>query len=149
MTSSKSFQYTALALFISSLAHIIGHFLGPEAIGFMGAPPDFVEGARQGTWLYYTTILGIIGLLFTLAYAAYKDHKGKAARLFLWIFAIIFTFRGLLFILFIPPIISGEIGASAAKFWFHFFASLYVLSIGLALVRGLWKTRIVTHHDIA
>lgn len=115
--------------------------MGPETIGFMGAPPDVVEGASQGTPLYYAMIIGIVGLLLALAWLAWRPNKGRIARWVLWLFAAIFSLRGALFLLFIPTILKADFGPEATKFWFHFGASLFVLSIGLTLSLGLWKTR--------
>lgn len=130
-----------MALLIAALGHVVGHFMGPEAVKFMGAPPDVVQGARDKTILYHIMISGIIVLLSVLAILSWKRSKGRYARLFLWLFSGIFIIRGLLFLLFIPPMISGSLGPSPIKFWFHFLASLYVLSIGVALAIGLRKTR--------
>ena len=55
MTASRRFRYAAVALTVGALAHIIGHVMGPKTIEFMGAPPDVVQGARNGTCLLYTS----------------------------------------------------------------------------------------------
>jgi len=141
MTSRASFHYAGGALIIGALTHIAGHIIGPEAIGFMGAPPDVVQGARDGTLLYYAMITAIIGLLLGLAWLAFRQASHRASRLCLWVFAVIFTIRGLLFIVFIPAALKGIYGPDPTKFWFHFFASIFVLSIGIALIKGLWKTK--------
>lgn len=129
---------------IGACAHIAGHFMGPKAIEFMGAPPDVVQGARDRTCLYYTMIVSITGLLTSLAWLAFKKAKQKLPRIILWVFSVIFTVRGAFFLLFIPAILDGSFRPMPLKFWFHFFASIFVLSIGLALVNGLWKTRVRT-----
>lgn len=126
---------------IGAFAHIAGHFMGPKAIEFMGAPADVVQGAREGTYLYYTMIVSITGLLTGLAWLACKKAKHKLTRIFLWGFSVIFTVRGAFFLLFIPAILKGAFGPMPLKFWFHFIASIFVLSIGFALMNGLWKTR--------
>lgn len=141
MGANRSFLYAACALILAALAHIAGHLMGPEAIGFMGAPPDVVQGARDGTVLYYAMMAGIVGLLFGLAWLILRQSDGKLSRILLWIFAVIFSLRGALFVLFIPPLIKGELGPDPTKFWFHFFASIFVLSIGVSISWGLWKTR--------
>jgi hypothetical protein len=141
MTSKLSFQYAAIALIIGALAHIGGHIMGPDTIGFMGAPPDVIQGARDGTLLYYAMMAGIIGLLSGLAYLAWSKKKGRVVRLVLWVFTIFFILRGMIFVFFIWPAITGFMGDDLAKFWFHFIASLFILTIGLALGLGLWKTR--------
>lgn len=141
MTESLGFRYATVAFAIGALAHIIGHLMGPQTIEFMGAPPDVVQGARDGTLLYYALMSGIIGLLLGLAWLSATKATHKLARIFLWIFSIIFTLRGLLFLLFIPAIFTGNFGPMPIKFWFHFCASIFVLSIGMALMSGLWKTK--------
>ena len=141
MSARSSFRYAAGALMLGALAHIAGHRMGPETIGFMGAPPDVVQGARDGTALYYAMITAIIGLLFGLAWLAYKTHRQRLPRICLWVFAVIFMLRGLLFVAFIPAALSGNYGPDPAKFWFHFCASIFVLTIGMSLTNGLWKTR--------
>jgi len=141
MTASRSFRYAAVALTVGALAHIIGHVMGPKTIEFMGAPPDVVQGARDGTFSYYAMMTGIIGLLSGLAWLSFTKTTHKLSRICLWVFSVIFTLRGLLFLLFIPAIFVGNFGPMPIKFWFHFFASIFVLSIGMALVRGLWKTK--------
>ncbi|MEP1230971.1 MAG: hypothetical protein ABJG88_09880 [Litorimonas sp.] len=125
---------------IGALGHVAGHVMGPETIAFMGAPPDVVKGARDGTVLYYVMMIAIIGLLSGLAYLSKKQNKNQLTRLFLWVFTCILLLRGLLFILFIPPIINGTLGPDPRKFLFHFFASIFVLTIGMSLVPGLWKS---------
>ena len=141
LNSNAYFSYAAIALTIGALVHVVGHFMGPETIEFMGAPPDVVQGARDGTALYYAMIIVIIGLLSSLAYFTKKKKKNRLIRLFLWVFAGIFLLRGLLFILFIPPILNGTLGPDPSKFLFHFFASIFILTIGVSLVQGLWKSR--------
>lgn len=139
--SKAYFLYSAIALTIGALVHVVGHFMGPETIAYLGAPPDVVQGARDGTALYYAMIIAIIGLLSGLAYLAKKQKKNQLTRIFLWAFAGIFLLRGLLFILFIPPVLSGTMGPDPRKFLFHFFASIFILTIGMSLVLGLWKSR--------
>lgn len=139
--SKEYFSYAAIALTIGALGHVVGHFMGPETIAFMGAPPDVVQGARDGTALYYIMIISIVGLLFGLAYFANMQKKNQLTRLFLWTFAGIFLLRGLLFVLFVPPIINGRLGPDPHKFLFHFISSIFVLTIGMSLVLGLWKSR--------
>ena len=141
LSSKAYFSYAAIALTIGALGHVVGHFMGPETIAFMGAPPDVVQGARDGTALYYTMMIAIIVLLSSLAFLARKQKKNQLIRLFLWAFSGIFLLRGLLFILFIPPILNGTLGADPSKFLFHFFASIFVLTIGISLVLGVWKSR--------
>jgi len=141
MTATRNFYYAAMALMIGAFAHIVGHIMGPEAIGFMGAPPDVVQGARDRTLLYYAVLVCIIGLLFGLAWLSLRKTKHKLSRICLWVFSVIFTVRGLLFLLFIPAVLKGNFGPVPSKFWFHFFASIFVLSIGLSLMCGLWKTK--------
>lgn len=141
LSSKTCFSYAAAALIIGSLGHVVGLFMGPETIAFMGAPPDVIQGARDGTALYYAMILAIISLLSGLAYLAKKNNKGHLTRLFLWVFTSIFLIRGLLFILFIPPILSGNLGPNSSKFFFHFFASIFVLTIGMSLAFGLWSSQ--------
>lgn len=139
--SKAYFSYAATALIIGALGHVVGHFMGPETIAFMGAPPDVVQGARDGTTLYYAMILAIIVLLLGLAFLTRKQKKRPLTRLFLWVFAGIFLLRGVLFILFIPPLFNGTLGPDANKFLFHFFASIFVLTIGISMAQGLWKSR--------
>ena len=139
LNSNAYFSYAAIALTIGALVHVVGHFMGPETIEFMGAPPDVVQGARDGTALYYAMIIVIIGLLSSLAY--FTKKKTRLIRLFLWVFAGIFLLRGLLFILFIPPTLNGTLGPDPSKFLFHFFVSIFILTIGVSLVQGLWKSR--------
>lgn len=139
--SKACFSYAAVALTIGALVHVVGHFMGPETIAFMGAPPDVVQGARDGTALYYAMIIAIIGLLSGLAYLAKKQKKNRLIRIFLLAFAGIFFLRGLLFILFIPPVLNGTLGPDPSKFLFHLFASIFILSIGMSLVLGLWISR--------
>jgi len=144
MRAAGRFKYASLALIVGVLGHIIGHIMGPETIGFMGAPPDVVQGALDRTILYYVMMTGIIGLLSGLAWLAWTKTNHRVSRIILWIFSVIFTLRGALVLFFIPAIFKGYFGSDPTKFWFHFCASIFVLSIGLALVSGLWKTR-VTH----
>ena len=140
MTTSISFRYASSALMMGAFAHIAGHIMGPEAIEFMGAPPDVVQGAREGTFLYYAIIASIIGLLLGLAWLSLRKTTHKLSRICLWVFSVIFTMRGILFFLFFPAILKGNFGPMPIKFWFHFCASIFVLSIGLALMSGLWKS---------
>jgi len=62
------FNYAALALALGSLAHVIGFFMGPDAIAFMGAPQEFVQGYRNGDWVWTAFVtFSIAGLLACLA----------------------------------------------------------------------------------
>ena len=96
MSARSSFRYAAGALMLGALAHIVGHLMGPETIGFMGAPPDVVQGARDGTALYYAVMIAIIGLLMGLAWLTFKKTNHGVARFCLWVFVVIFTLRGCL-----------------------------------------------------
>lgn len=141
MKAPRSFRYAAVALTIGALAHIIGHVMGPKTIEFMGGPLDVVQGARDGTLLYYAVMAGIIGLLSGLAWLSFTKTTHKLSRICLWFFSVIFTVRGAFFLLFIPAILERNYGPMPIKFLFHFFASIFVLSIGMALMSGLWKTK--------
>ena len=119
--------------------------MGPDAIAFLGAPDEFVQGARDGDWLWTIAVtLGIAGLLAGLAWLLWRARPpkvgGKVTRLILWLFAVIFTLRGLMVSLFVPAIMARNYG-DPALFWFHVGASIFVLTIGLAMVHGLFKTR--------
>ena len=144
MTARKAFTYSAIALFIGGAIHIIGYFLGPETIEFLGAPAGTVQSMRDGTSPALIACFAIAALLFGLSYLSYRASKerdfGKIPRLILILFAAIFTVRGVLVVIFIPGIVKWSFGPDPAKFWFHVFASLFVLSIGLALTKGLVKT---------
>ena len=142
ITESRSFYYAATALSVGALAHVVGHIMGPKAIEFMGAPPDVVLGAQDKTLLYYVIMVSITGLLLGLAWLSFTKTRHKLSRICLWVFSVIFAIRGLLFLLFIPAIFARNFGPTPIKFWFHFFASIFILSIGLALMNGLWKTKL-------
>lgn len=144
MKATQYFTYAAICLIIGGVSHIIGYFMGPEAVDFMGAPPETVQSMKDGTWPAKIACFSIAGLLFVLALlclnARPPKKAGKIARVVLIVFSLIFTLRGLLVVLFIPGVVTGNMGADPLKFWFHVFASLFVLSIGLAMTKGLVKT---------
>ncbi|NNC38672.1 MAG: hypothetical protein HKO02_14535 [Hyphomonadaceae bacterium] len=145
MQAKTSFGYAAIALGVGSLVHIVGLALGPDALAFLGAPQEFVQGARDGDWLWTSIVtLGIAGLLAILAWLSWRaktlrENDGMA-RSILWLFAGIFTLRGLMVGLFVPAIMERNIG-DPSLLWFHVGASVFVLTIGLALLHGLYKTR--------
>ena len=120
MAATRNFRYAAIALMIGAFAHIVGHIMGPKAIEFMGAPPDVVQGARDGTLLYYAMLTSIAGLLSGLAWLSFRKTTHKLSRICLWLFSVIFTMRGVLFLLFIPAILKGNFWPMPIKFWFHF-----------------------------
>ncbi len=138
-------RYAALALTAGALLHVVGLLMGPDAIAFLGAPPDVVQSVEDKTLYGPSITLAIAALLAGLAWLAWRsDFKGsssKITRLVLWVFTVIFTLRGLLTFLFIPMIMTNTTGPSPVKFWFHIGAGLFVLSIGVALGLGLWKTK--------
>lgn len=145
MKPALFFNYAALALFAGALLHVVGLLMGPDAIEFLGAPKEFVEGARNGDWAWTAFVtLGIAALLAGLGFLSLRARPprtlGKFSRFILIAFAAIFTVRGILAAFFLPAIFKGEIGPDPLNFWFHFAASLFVLSIGLALTKGLVKT---------
>lgn len=142
MEAKALFIYAALALALGSLVHVIGFFMGPDAIAFLGAPQEFVQGYRDGNWTWTAFItFSIAGLLAGLALLSWnaKASSNKALRAILWLFAFIFTLRGLFIFHFVPAIMAGRDGGDAMLFWFHVGASFFVLTIGLALGLGLWK----------
>lgn len=145
MSAKALFNYAALALGAGALLHIGGLLMGPDAIKFLGAPPEVVQSVADGSFYGPAITLAIAGLLAGLAFLSWKAKSGsnKIIRATLWLFAFIFTLRGLLIFLFVPAIMAGRNGGDAKLFWFHVGASLFVLTIGLALAMGLWKTRAV------
>lgn len=137
------FNYSALALLAGSLLHVVGLIMGPDAIRFLGAPPDVVQSVADKTFYGPAITLAIAGLLAGLSYLAWKakTSANKFVRLILWVFAAIFTLRGLLVFLFVPAIMAGRDGGNPTLFWFHVCASVFVLTIGVALGLALLKTR--------
>lgn len=126
--------------------HVVGLLMGPEAVKFLGAPPDVVQSIADKTFYGPAITLAIAGLLAGLALLSWKakSASNKIIRAILWLFAFIFTLRGLLIFLFVPAIMAGRNGGDAKLFWFHVGASFFVLTIGLALGGALWKTRKTT-----
>ncbi|MEP3890574.1 MAG: hypothetical protein ABJN69_08900 [Hellea sp.] len=137
------FNYAALALIAGALLHVVGLLMGPEAVKFLGAPPDVVQSIADKTLYGPTLTLAIAALLGGLAVLSLKAKKtrNKIIRAILWLFAFIFTLRGLLIFLFVPAIMAGRNGGDAKLFWFHVGASFFVLTIGIALGWALLKTR--------
>lgn len=117
--------------------------MGPEAIKFLGAPQEVVQSVADKTFYGPAITLAITALLASLAWLSWKvkSSSHKAIRLILWLFAFIFTVRGLLIFLFVPAIMAGRDGGDAKLFWFHVGASAFVLTIGFALGWALYKTR--------
>lgn len=144
MTSRRAFGYAVIALVIGALAHILAYVLGPHAIGFLGAPPEIVQSAIDGTWPAPVSCFAIAAFLLWLAYLMWRLAKGyslaKITRIFLWAMAIVFILRGLLLVMFVPAIMKWSFGTEPAKFWFLFAASVIVLTIGQAMAIGLSKT---------
>lgn len=140
---SALFNYAALALIAGALLHVVGLLMGPEAVKFLGAPPNVVQSIADGTFYGPAITLAIAGLLGVLAFLSLKAKTSshKFLRAILWLFAFIFTLRGLLIFLFVPAIMAGRNGDDATLFWFHVGASLFVLTIGIALGWALFKTR--------
>lgn len=145
MTAKTYFSYAAIALLAGSLLHVVGLLLGPDAVLFLGAPESLVTEARNGNGLHMWSItLAIAGLLACLAWMAWRTRpprvSGKIVRFILIAFATLFTIRGLLVVIFIPAFLNDVHKEDPVKFFFHVGASLFVLSIGFALTKGLVKT---------
>ncbi len=117
--------------------------MGPEAVKFLGAPQEVVQSIADKTFYGPAITLAIGGLLAGLGWLSWKARKSsyKVLRVILWLFAFIFTLRGLLIFLFVPAIMAGRNGGDPILFWFHVGASLFVLTIGTALSLALYKTR--------
>lgn len=143
-SATGAFQYAALSLGAASALHIAGIFVGADMIAFLGAPPETVASFRAGT-AQGPAITAFIALVLAstgfLAWRMRAAKAGKFIRLILGLFSAIFILRGLGFALFWMPEIKNYFGPGPVKYWFHFGASLFVLSIGLALAAGLYKTR--------
>lgn len=143
MEAKALFNYAALALMAGALLHVIGLLMGPEAVKFLGAPQEVVQSIADKSFYGPAITLAIGALLAGLAALSRKakssSHKGL--RAILWLFAFIFTLRGLLIFLFVPAIMAGRDGGNTVLFWFHIGASFFVLTIGLALGLALFKTR--------
>jgi len=139
------FDYAALALGEGALLHVVGLIMGPDAIRFLGAPPEVVQSIAEGSFYGPAITLAIAALLAGLAFLSWRTRttSGKITRFFLWLFAFVFILRGMLVFLFVPAIMAGRNGGDATLFWFHVGASIFVLTIGLALGFALWKTRAV------
>lgn len=143
MSSNALFGYAALALLAGALLHVIALMMGPEAVKFLGAPQEVVQSIADKTFYGPAITLAIGGVLAGLGWLSWKARKSsyKVLRVILWLFAFIFTLRGLLIFLFVPAIMAGRNGGDPILFWFHVGASLFVLSIGTALSLALYKTR--------
>lgn len=143
MKTTALLNYAALALVAGALLHVIGLMMGPEAVKFLGAPPEIVQSIADKTFYGPAITLAIAALLAGLAVLAWraKGSSHKVLRAILWLFALIFTLRGLLIFLFVPAIMAGRDGGDAKLFWFHVGASFFVLTIGLALGLALFKMR--------
>lgn len=143
MRAQALFTYAALALGAGALLHVIGLLMGPEAIKFLGAPQEVVQSVADKTFYGPAITLAIAALLAGLALLSWKAKSSshKILRAILWLFAFIFTLRGLLIFLFVPAIMAGRDGGDAKLFWFHVGASFFVLTIGLAIGFALYKTR--------
>ena len=143
MRPTSLFNYAAITLLAGAILHVGALLLGPEAIKFIGAPPNVVQSVADKTFYGPAITLAIAGLLVALAVLSFraKTSAHKFIRLILWVFAVIFTVRGLLTFLFVPAIMAGRDGGNATLFWFHVGASVFVLTIGVALLLGLFKTR--------
>ncbi|WP_154813704.1 hypothetical protein [Hellea balneolensis] len=126
-----------------ALLHVGGLLMGPEAVRFLGAPQEVVQSVADKTFYGLTITLVIAALLAGLAFMAHKAKTSfkRAIRIILWVFAFIFTARGLLIFLFVPANMEGRNGGDAMLFCFHVGASLFVLSIGIALIFALMKSR--------
>lgn len=143
MTEKSLFTYASLALLAGALVHVVGLIMGPDAVQFLGAPPDVVQSIAEGTFYGAFLTLAIAGLLVGLAIFAWKSKSSnhRLVRVILWIFAVIFTLRGLLVFLFVPAIMAGRNGGDQTLLWFHIAASVFVLTIGVALGLALLKSR--------
>lgn len=143
MKPATLFGYAAISLVAGALLHVGGLVLGPDAVRFLGAPPNVVQSIADGTFYGPAITLAIAGLLMGLAVLAWKARTSRnpVIRAALWLFAGIFTLRGLLIFMFVPAIMAGRNGGDAFLFWFHVGASIFVLAIGLALLLALWKSR--------
>ena len=144
MSAKALFNYAALALTAGALLHVVGLLMGPDAIKFLGAPPEVVQSIAEGGFYGLVITLAIAALLAGLAILSWRARtsSGKITRAILWFFAFIFTLRGMLVFLFVPAIMAGRNGGDGTLFWFHVGASIFVLTIGLALGLALWKTRV-------
>ena len=145
MSARALFNYAAIVLGTGALLHVVGLIMGPDAVKFLGAPPEVVQSIAEGSFYGPAITLAIAALLAGLAFLSWRTQKasGKITRVFLWFFAFVFILRGMLVFLFVPAIMAGRNGGDATLFWFHVGASVFVLTIGLALGLALWKTRAV------
>ncbi len=146
MGANRLFIYSAFALAIGSILHVAAVFMGAKTVKFLGAPPPIVRSFEDGTFYGPVITLAIAGLLAGLALMAFKAQSTTRPilRFVLWVFAGIFTLRGLLIFLFVPAIMAGRDGGNPRLFWFHVGASIFVLALGLALGLALHKSRKVT-----
>jgi len=126
-----------------ALLHVVGLIMGPEAVKFLGAPPEVVQSIADKTFYGPAITLAIAALLAGLGWLSWKGRTStnKGLRVILWLFAFIFTLRGLLIFLFVPAIMAGRNGGDPMLFWFHIGASIFVLTIGIAVGWALYKTR--------
>ena len=56
----------------AAVLHVAALLSGPGLIAALGAPPDMVASATQGTWLAPVVISAIAVLLFLVAFAAFS-----------------------------------------------------------------------------
>lgn len=141
MTQSPSLRYASLALIAGAALHFVAIFLGAEFVQFLGAPPEIVESFRNGTAKGPVSTGMIAAFLLFLGYLTGKKSRGKPARIFLFLCAVVFIARGILGGLFVPALLDGGHQTDPLFFWFHVGASIFVLSIGIAISRGLYITK--------
>jgi len=146
VSAYSTFSYAAYALSVCALVHLSSLLIGPSVIEFLGLPPNVVIAAQSGDWIHVvSTIMAVAFFYVLMAWLCFRARPplviSKISRFVLWVFAIVCTLRGLSVVLFMSAMLEGNFGSSPLKVWFFFWASIFMLTIGVALISGLLRTR--------
>ena len=72
MRPTSLFNYAAITLLAGAILHVGALLLGPEAIKFIGAPPNVVQSVADKTFYGPVITLAIAGLLAALAVLSFR-----------------------------------------------------------------------------
>jgi hypothetical protein len=133
--------WAAFGTLAGGVVHIAALVAGPYWVEFLGAPPEIIQSARDGTWLAPVSTLAIAFLLFIWsAYAASVIgliRKLPFLRLGNAAIAIILILRGLVGI----PYFLMLDWQSDMQILFHGILSLYVLTMGIGYAAAFFAIR--------
>lgn len=134
-------QLGSVVILGAAILHVVAVFSGPGLVAALGAPPNIVESAMQGTWVAPVVISTIAMLLFLVGFAALSIAGNirslPLSRPLLYVTSAVLILRAAA----LPVILALVPTATAQLSPFEVMTAILCFMLGSLFWMGLWRTR--------